>query len=266
MAGERSAGDTRLHLTTRSRPQAEPAVIEGEVQPLPPNEAAYTFDGADALMRLGGGRVVELLSQLLERIQAWEADAVADPKTLELRRSETGADLARYALIGLLFDGQHRARAGAKTLGGWAASAVGLTAAMARPVLDLPLMGRVRRSGDDLRDQFAAYVIYLIETGRGEEMVGRLMATGLTVGVIDEVIRYFAANEEIGDLVTSQGTSLAGEVVNGVRQRTISGDSIIESVVRGVLRRTARGDLPAPPEAVQHQATPWHTTGTTSTI
>lgn len=253
MAAERPVGDTRLYLKNLSRTQAKPAVIEGQVQP---NEPQYTFDTGDALLRIGAGGVVELIAQLLDRVQAWEADAVANPQALELQSAETSADLVRYALIGLLFEGQHFARSGAKKLGGWAASAVGLTAAVTRPVLNWRLMSPVRRSADDLRDQLEAYLVYLIQSGRGEELVGRKVATDLTLTTIDEVIRLLAKNEEIGDLVTSQGTSLAGEVVVGVRQRTISTDTLVEDMLRRLLRRPMRADLPPPPDVVQRQAAP----------
>lgn len=253
MAGEQPVGDTRLFLKNLSRTQADPAVIEGEVQPSEPH---YTFDTGDALLRIGAGGAVELIAQLLDRVQAWEADAVANPKTLELNSAETSADLVRYALIGLLFEGQHFARSGAKKLGGWAASVIGLTTAVTRPVLNWRIMSPVRRSADDWRDQLEAYLVYLIQSGRGEELVGRKVATDLTLTTIDEVIRLLAKNEEIGDLVTSQGTSLAGEVVVGVRQHTIGTDTFIEDTLRRLLGRPRRADLPPPPEVVQRQAAP----------
>jgi hypothetical protein len=55
-------------------------------------------------------------------------------------------------------------------------------------------------------------------------------------------------------LVQGQSLSLAGQLRDEVRERTVTGDSLVDSVVRGILRLKPRDELPPPPENVQRRA------------
>lgn len=55
-------------------------------------------------------------------------------------------------------------------------------------------------------------------------------------------------------LVQGQSLSLAGQLRDEVRERTVTGDSLVDSIVRGLLRLKPREELPSPPEAVQRRA------------
>jgi hypothetical protein len=63
-----------------------------------------------------------------------------------------------------------------------------------------------------------------------------------------------ADKPEVQDLITGQTTGLAGEVLDEVRERTVSGDSFLEGIVRAVLRKTPRAELPPPPLEVRQSA------------
>jgi hypothetical protein len=45
---------------------------------------------------------------------------------------------------------------------------------------------------------------------------------------------------QIQDLVTQQTTSMAGEMINEVRARSVSADTLAEGIVRKLLRRPVR--------------------------
>ena len=55
-------------------------------------------------------------------------------------------------------------------------------------------------------------------------------------------------------LVQGQSLSLAGQLRDEVRERTVTGDSLVDSVVRSILRLKPREELPPPPEDVQRRA------------
>lgn len=55
-------------------------------------------------------------------------------------------------------------------------------------------------------------------------------------------------------LVQGQSLSLAGQLRDEVRERTVTGDSLVDAIVRSVLRLKPRDELPPPPEDVQRRA------------
>lgn len=55
-------------------------------------------------------------------------------------------------------------------------------------------------------------------------------------------------------LVQGQSLSLAGQLRDEVRERTVTGDSLVDSIVRSLLRLKPREELPPPPELVQRRA------------
>lgn len=55
-------------------------------------------------------------------------------------------------------------------------------------------------------------------------------------------------------LVQGQSLSLAGQLRDEVRERTVTGDSLVDSIVRGILRLKPREELLPPPEDVQRRA------------
>jgi hypothetical protein len=58
--------------------------------------------------------------------------------------------------------------------------------------------------------------------------------------------KLFAQNPEVQELVQTQSIGLAEEVVEEVRERTVSADNFVEGIVRAVLRRPSRSQLPYP--------------------
>jgi hypothetical protein len=77
-------------------------------------------------------------------------------------------------------------------------------------------------------------------TARGwlEEQQSRGMARQATVSVVDELFDYMARNPEVRELIEQQGTSLAGEAVDEVRERTASADMWIERFTHNLLHRS----------------------------
>jgi len=71
----------------------------------------------------------------------------------------------------------------------------------------------------------------------------------------DGYINYLNKNpENVQDLLAGQSTGLATELVEEVRERTVSADNVFEMIARSILRRTPREELPEPPPEVQRRA------------
>lgn len=55
-------------------------------------------------------------------------------------------------------------------------------------------------------------------------------------------------------LVQGQSIGLAGQVLDEVRERTVTADTALDMIVRGIFRRKPREELPSPPELLQRRA------------
>jgi len=101
---------------------------------------------------------------------------------------------------------------------------------------------------DRLVEAIAAnYLAYLQE--HPEQVEALIRSQG------DGYINYLNENpESVQDLLTGQSTGLATELVEEVRERTVSADNVFEMIARSILRRTPREELPEPPPEVQRRA------------
>lgn len=59
---------------------------------------------------------------------------------------------------------------------------------------------------------------------------------------------------DVQTLVQGQSMSLAGQVRDEIRERTVTSDSVVDAIVRSILRLKPREELPPPPLEVQRRA------------
>ena len=98
-----------------------------------------------------------------------------------------------------------------------------------------------------IRKQAGAYLLYL--TQNSEQIQALIRQQG------DIYIAYLNQNPDaVQTLVSGQSLGIAGQVMDEVRERTVTGDSVAETLVRSLLRKKPRADLEAPPEVVQRRA------------
>jgi hypothetical protein len=93
-----------------------------------------------------------------------------------------------------------------------------------------------------------------ITIGQREEARSRVLADRTANQIVDDFIGYLGDKPEVQELITGQTTGLAGEVLNEVRERTVSGDSFLEGIVRAVLRKSPRAELPPPSTEIRQSA------------
>ena len=71
----------------------------------------------------------------------------------------------------------------------------------------------------------------------------------------DKYIDYLNENpDKVRNLVSGQSVGLAGQMLDEVRERTVTADSVAEMMVRNLLRKKPRAEVEAPPENVQARA------------
>ena len=95
-----------------------------------------------------------------------------------------------------------------------------------------------------------------VEIGRTEDINSRDLTQTALSGTLDSSLSYMATNEDVQELIQSQSVSLAGEIIEEIRERTVSADNFLEAVYRTALRRPSRSELPEPPAVVKEQAIP----------
>jgi hypothetical protein len=101
---------------------------------------------------------------------------------------------------------------------------------------------------DELVSKLAGnYLAYLQE--HPEELSGLVRQAG------DNYIDYLNENpEQVQDLIQGQSLTLTAEILDEVRERTVTIDSFLEMVARALFRRSPRAELPGPPPQVRARA------------
>lgn len=203
-----------------------------------------------ALLRLLVGGMLIGADELRERLRRW--DDVSRPAAESAPPQDPSAWL-RYALVGMVFDGETRMRRGLSTMlagltrladeGNFAYNR--LAFALRRTPFD-----RVRKQLDELLFLSSADIDRWIDrwSARGwiEEQQGRRLAQQAAASVIDELLDYMAHNPEVRSLIEQQGADMADSAVGDVRERTAVADLWIERLAHNLLRRQ-QGDKPARP-------------------
>lgn len=218
---------------------------------------------------IGGG--ISGAEALIRQMRTWEAElerlrtALPNPRDEEEAfefsqppAEETTMVLLRYAFIGWLIESQDRTVRRAQqinkiTLGLWR-----IAEPWVRP-LKKPLSSS--RTLRVLRQRYAGFrargedeLDRWIALGRQEELRSRDLANLALKRTVDQNIAYLAHNPELEQLVETQSTGLANEVVEEVRERTVSADTFLEGLARSLLRKAPRSDLPEPSESVRKLA------------
>ena len=165
----------------------------------------------------------------------------------------------RHALIGLVFEVQEQIRVGTPRVLATADQIITALTQPAQSILNrLPVVGSLSKSiglqygalqrrGEDRTKRWIA-------VGRREEARSRVLADLTYDRIVDDIINYLADKPEIQELIAGQTTGLAAEVLDEVRERTVSGDSFLEGIVRAALRKAPRAEVPPPSAEIRQSA------------
>jgi hypothetical protein len=232
-------------LTTPQMPTAKPQP-EGAPAPAPessePAEATVTldneeaFDATETLLLLLAGALLEGNDALQERLRRWrdETDSIVAAEAAVPAQS---ARSLRHALMGMLLDSPLALRRQWVLAGRFTHTFFALATLPLRPVAGSRLLRSAARRFDDLVAEGESTVAEWMAAGQAEEPRARALAQRATNDLIDDVIRHLSENPELAEMVQTQSVSLAGEVTDSIRARTVTADTAVERVARALLRR-----------------------------
>jgi len=160
--------------------------------------------------------------------------------------SESPVTVLRYATLGLLFESQdrwiRRGRAAvnflSKTTNALATPAYKRMSQDSR--LLRPAQGRFERlirKGETVAGRW-------VQRGRVEETYGRRLASTAGQQGFNASMDQLGNAPALQDLVRKQSAGLTQDVLDEVRERTVSGDYVAEHLARSLLRRVPRRYLP----------------------
>jgi hypothetical protein len=260
-------------MENASHSGSAPETSPHQAEPRQENSEPRT-DHLRSITRLVIGGTEVGLVELLHHLELWEAEVerwkqkketmlgeneISPEPALTMEEQERMADLARFAVIGWIFSLHDSARRRVHL----AVRAQRLAARIAAPALRslhmarlLPGYASLDRSFEQLVNRGRKEVNQWIATGKAEEEHSQLLAGAAFDKTIDTYIEYLTHNPEVKDLVQRQSTGLATEVVEEVRERTVSADTFLEGMARSLLRKIPRAHLPEPPPEVRSGAIP----------
>lgn len=160
--------------------------------------------------------------------------------------SESPATLLRYTALGLFFEGQDRwIRRGRAAVNFMSKTTNALFSPAYKRMnqdsrLLRPARGRFERlvrKGERVADRW-------VQRGRVEEAYGRRLARTAGQQGFDASMDQLGSAPALQNLVRKQSAGLSQDVLNEVRERTVSGDYLAEHVARSLLRRVPRRYLP----------------------
>jgi hypothetical protein len=207
------------------------------------------------LRRLLVGGAVMGVDGLRRRSRQWQAEIQqsAPPKMVIAPFSELERNQWRHALIGLLFETPEMISDQLAKVGQASGAVTGVVGKMLGPIVNSRLASPAKRRYDKLVAQGESTLERWAERGRAEEQASRALTeqaiTQLFDEVMDELMIHLAQKPELRDMLQQQSLSMAGEVMDEVRQRTAGADAILERLARAMLRRSpheAVVELPAP--------------------
>lgn len=170
------------------------------------------------------------------------------------KKAETTGQLTRYALIGIVFSAENKIRSGLSILGRLGSKISRKAKPITKPITQSSTLFPVRKRYTKLVNRGETQVSQWINLGREEEKRSRELVQVALNETLDTSIEYLADNAEIQDLIQSQGTGLANEIVEEIRERTVSADTLVENIIRSALRLTPRSEISGPPIEIRFRA------------
>jgi hypothetical protein len=215
-----------------------------------------------SLTRLVLGSVELGMEVFFDQLERWEemsekSSPQDQPSDHTPADQPTPGVQARQAMIGWTFDAQERLLGPLLQERRFRHLLLGLANPLISPlhtVYQSPLFTPLWQTVDRFAERGEQELARWIASGQQEEQHSRQLARVALDQTIDQTFRYLTENPEVTELVETQSTSLANELVEEVRERSVSADTLLEGMARSLLHRPARAELPGSPEAVRTHA------------
>ncbi|OGO69197.1 MAG: hypothetical protein A2Z49_06735 [Chloroflexi bacterium RBG_19FT_COMBO_56_12] len=224
-----------------------------------------------SMTRLMIGGVEVGLSMLLNQIESWDrelagnenqgAENTSPPGKAESSVEQGASTQAEespqlhQAMVGLFFEMQDSLLKGIDVLDRSSRAASRMGEPWLRPLRESKLLRPLRRQVDRLAARGETEIMHWVERGRRETEQSRKLVETAISSTVEHGIETLTTNPEVQELVQKQSTGLANEVLEEVRERTVSADNFLEGIARRLLRRRPRQQLAEPPVEVIERAT-----------
>lgn len=197
---------TNKSLQSRKSPEAGREQASGEAEPA-------SFDAYRSIVRLLVGLALIGGDDLIAHLRAWESTYSPGPDGPVREAEVTSASVARYALIGMVFETAELARRAAWQVAGLSAAFAGAVGSAFRPLTESflfrPLFSSIRAAAPGRRERLARYA----RTGLAEEQRSRALANDVTGLLLEDVVTYAGANPGVLALVDAQVDRLLPQLV-----------------------------------------------------
>jgi uncharacterized RDD family membrane protein YckC len=215
------------------------------------------------LARLSLGGMLLAMDTLTDHLQQWEEKTAQPPSDRpptesvlkpmhewETVLNNTSRKSGRYALIGFISESQAHLKQRGEILQRVEQTAEKVIDFVAKPLRASQVLTPVRSGFQTLLERGEAQVAHWVKLGRVEEERSRALAQTALHQLIDESMDELAENPRvqifIQEVVQTQSLGLADEVVEEIRERTVTADLILERLVRLRFGHPPRESLPAP--------------------
>jgi hypothetical protein len=220
-----------------------------------PSQPVTNEELARRLIRLLVGIVLVGQDALRKQLPIWEAQAAQHLEAQENQstREITGSTESsiqpapplapwfpkewEYRLIGLAFESPKYVRSGLAMLLKAPQTVWRKTAPLRLPLDMLGVTDFTRNWMEGFIERLRSDMDELEIIGESEASPSRALGIVAINDIYDEVIGLLSESPELRDLVTTQTTSLTTEVVQEIRERTVSTDTLLEAIVKKLLRR-----------------------------
>ena len=242
--------------------------ISDTQNPIDNNYPSSQTSGIKSFSRLLIGTIGIGLEELSERLKKWEESSKESDhsnysennrehevpgkeiQNLILHRESIKSDRfsenLQFALIGLLIDSQVRIEESSQRLQPIGDTLNRFTRPFFNAVGRFPLISPIRTGYSSLVEKGEDELNRLILLGRIEYERSHQIAETAIDDTFEEAVDYLSTNQEIQELIHSQGVGLAGEVMEEIRERTVSADNFIDGIIRPLLKRKPRSEIPPP--------------------
>ena len=150
---------------------------------------------------------------------------------------ELPADSLKYPAVGLLFHGQNIIREGIRKVDH---SSRKVSNTIVDSLSRFSFFTKIDKRFNDLVSRGNVVLQPLAEKGRMEYKRSRVIAEKAYSDTYQDVLNTLSESEEVQNLIQDQSVGLASEVVEEMRERSVSADDYIDSLLRRILKKKPR--------------------------
>jgi uncharacterized RDD family membrane protein YckC len=156
----------------------------------------------------------------------------------------------RHLVLGMMIDARSRAGATARFLNGIGNSMAGAIKFLLQPVRSRRVFRPVRQGFGKAVDRGDSQVERWRAMGRAEDARSRALAETALSSAAGETMDELVTNERvevfIQEIIEAQTVGIVDEIIEEIRERSVSSDNFFERPVRRLFRRPERAQLPEP--------------------